>query len=110
MAIIVYLFVLFTHTVDITFLLQPNYFLYFSPSAPGAVVESSTTTVTRKQQEFTVSGEQTEQTLAAVESSAPQFLQPLPGNMEVEEGSTVRLVIICVCNIQTNYMYSRHTL
>lgn len=53
------------------------------------MIESSTTTVTRKQQEFTIAGDQTDMTVVS-SGDAPVFVQPLPGNMEVEEGSTVR--------------------
>jgi len=58
-------------------------------SAQGAMIESSTTTVTRKQQDYVISGNQiVEDTREGVE--APRFTQPLPGNTNVEENSTVR--------------------
>lgn len=56
-------------------------------SAEGAVVESTTTTVTRKQQEYVISGNQiVEETLAA---GHIRYITPLPSHVEAEPDQNV---------------------
>lgn len=56
---------------------------------PGAVIESSTTTVTRKQQDYVITGDQIVEGTVGVTESAPILTQPLPANVEVEKGATI---------------------
>lgn len=57
--------------------------------APGAVIESSTTTVTRKQQDYVVTGDQIIESSVGITESAPRFVQALPETVEVEPGANV---------------------
>lgn len=57
--------------------------------APGAVIESSTTTVTRKQEDYVISGDQVTHSSVGAAFKAPTFVESLPANTEVEAGSTV---------------------
>lgn len=57
--------------------------------APGAVIESSTTTVTRKQQEFVISGNQVVEDTEVIERNLA-FITPLPSVRETDLNQTVR--------------------
>ena len=53
------------------------------------MIESSTTTVTRKQQDYVITGDQIVENTVGVTESVPRFVQTPPEVVEVEKGATV---------------------